>query len=85
MTGASAARPAGLSETEVRVLALIGMGLENAEIATLLGIGRSTLKSHIRRAYRRIGVATREEAMAWVAAGQSPRRRRAETLERAGS
>jgi DNA-binding NarL/FixJ family response regulator len=59
-------RQATLSERAVRILALIEMGLDNAEIAELLGVTRNTLKTHIRRTYRTLGVASRAEATAWV-------------------
>jgi DNA-binding CsgD family transcriptional regulator len=55
-----------LTETQARILALIEIGLENGEIAEVLRISRATLKSHIRAAYHRIGVASRAEAAAWV-------------------
>lgn len=67
MTGPGVRR-AALSETEVRILALIVLGRTNAEIADLLGIGRSTVKTHVRHTYRKVGVATRGEAIAVVLA-----------------
>lgn len=55
----------GLSEREVETLALITQGLSNQEIADELFLTINTLKTHIRQAYRKIGVATRAQAVAW--------------------
>jgi len=56
----------GLSPREVEVLALITQGLSNADIATRLYLSENTLKSHIRSAYRKIGSASRSQAVAWA-------------------
>lgn len=57
---------AGLSPREVETLALIVQGLSNKEIADKLYLTGNTLKSHIRQAYRKIGVTTRAQAVAWA-------------------
>ncbi|WP_459983522.1 helix-turn-helix transcriptional regulator [Nocardioides sp. AN3] len=51
---------------EAEIMGLIAQGLSNEEIARRLVISANTLKSHIRQAYRKIGVATRAQAVAWV-------------------
>ena len=56
-------RPA-LTDNEIRTLALIALGRRNAEIADLLGVSRATVKTKVRRLYRKMGVATRAEAIA---------------------
>jgi DNA-binding NarL/FixJ family response regulator len=56
-----------LTPREVEILLLIAEGLSNDEIARKLFVSHNTLKSHIRRAYRKIGVATRAQAVAWAA------------------
>jgi DNA-binding NarL/FixJ family response regulator len=56
---------AGLSPREVEALALITQGLSNQEIAEKLFLTINTLKSHIRQAYRKIGVTSRAQAVAW--------------------
>lgn len=56
-----------LSSRERLVLALIFEGLSNAEIADRLFISINTLKSHIRSAYRKMGVHSRAQAVAWCA------------------
>jgi two-component system, NarL family, nitrate/nitrite response regulator NarL len=55
----------GLSPREVTVLSGITRGLSNDEICTELHIMPNTVKSVIRSAYRKIGVASRVQAMSW--------------------
>jgi DNA-binding NarL/FixJ family response regulator len=57
---------AGLSPREVEAVALITQGLSNQEIADRLHLSTNTLKSHIRQAYRKIGAASRSQAVAWA-------------------
>lgn len=57
---------AGLSPREIEALALIAQGLANKEIADKLFLTTNTLKSHIRQAYRKIGVGSRAQAVAWA-------------------
>lgn len=57
---------APLSAREAEIVTLVVQGLSNEEIAHRLFISHNTLKSHIRRAYRKIGVATRAQAVAWA-------------------
>lgn len=52
----------GLSERERQTLALIGRGLRNAEVAESLGIAESTVASHIKSIYRKLGISNRAEA-----------------------
>ena len=56
---------AGLSPREVEVLSLVTQGLSNQEIADRLFLTINTLKSHIRQAYKKIGVTSRAQAVAW--------------------
>jgi HD-GYP domain-containing protein (c-di-GMP phosphodiesterase class II) len=55
-------RPAGLSEREVEVLALIAAGWSNAEVAERLFISRRTAEHHAQHIYAKIGVSTRAGA-----------------------
>jgi HD-GYP domain-containing protein (c-di-GMP phosphodiesterase class II) len=55
-------RPAGLSEREVEVLALIAEGCGNAEVARRLFISRRTAEHHAQHIYAKIGVSTRAGA-----------------------
>ena len=56
-----------ISEREKQVLGRIGCGLRNAEVAKELGIAESTVASHIKSIYRKLGISSRAEA-AWHAA-----------------
>lgn len=55
----------GLTPLEAEVLALITQGLSNQEIADRVFLGINTIKSYIRTAYRKIGVASRSQAVLW--------------------
>lgn len=57
---------AGLSPREVEILALIAQGLPNSDIAARLFMTENTVKSHVRNAYRKIGAASRSQAVAWA-------------------
>lgn len=48
---------------EVQVLLLIGEGLNNDEIGTSMHIAVSTVKSHIRRLYRKLNISKRAQAI----------------------
>ncbi|MFC7496758.1 MULTISPECIES: response regulator transcription factor [unclassified Nocardioides] len=56
---------ATLSEREVQVLALIAEGLSNQQIADRVYISINSVKTYIRSAYRKIGVSSRAQAVAW--------------------
>jgi HD-GYP domain-containing protein (c-di-GMP phosphodiesterase class II) len=55
-------RPAGLTEREAQVIALLARGLQTKQIAGLLGVSAKTADRHIEHAYRKIGVSTRAAA-----------------------
>ena len=55
-------RPAGLSEREAEVLAMLARGFQTKEVARALGISVKTADRHIQNAYRKIGVSTRAAA-----------------------
>jgi DNA-binding CsgD family transcriptional regulator len=59
--------PASLSGREREVLALVGEGLHDDEIAARLGIARSTVGSLLRTAMATLGVHSRAEAVARMA------------------
>lgn len=51
-----------LTLREKEVLRLVCDGLTNAEIATTLTVSRETIKSELKRIFRKIGVANRTQA-----------------------
>lgn len=58
-------RGEGLSDREAEILALITQGKSNAEVAALTYLSPNTVKSYIRSIYRKIGVASRTQAVLW--------------------
>ena len=56
----------GLTRREAEVLALIAQGLSNQEIADAVYLSINSVKSHIRTAYRKLGVTRRSQAVGWV-------------------
>ena len=55
-------RPAGLTEREAEVVALLARGLQTKQVARRLGISAKTADRHIQNAYAKIGVSTRAAA-----------------------
>jgi DNA-binding NarL/FixJ family response regulator len=55
----------GLSQRESEMLTFITRGLTNEEIARRAYLSINTVKTYIRTAYRKIGVRTRSQAVAW--------------------
>lgn len=51
-----------LTNREKDVLSLISRGLRNAEVATELGLTKSTVASYIKDIYRKLGISSRAEA-----------------------
>ncbi|MFC6007091.1 response regulator transcription factor [Angustibacter luteus] len=58
-------RGEGLTDRESEILALITQGKSNAEVAALTYLSPNTVKSYIRTTYRKIGVASRSQAVLW--------------------
>ena len=66
-------RGEGLTDREAEILALITQGKSNADVAALTYLSPNTIKSYIRTTYRKIGVASRTQAVLWgVEHGFSP-------------
>ncbi len=65
-------RSFGLSERESEVVLLVGHGLVNAEIADELMLGAETVKTHLRRAYRKLAVRNRTAAIVRLHGGLGP-------------
>jgi DNA-binding NarL/FixJ family response regulator len=61
----SAATAIPLSGREAEIMALITRGLTNQEIAGELFLSINTVKTYIRGAYQKVGVARRAQAVAW--------------------
>jgi DNA-binding NarL/FixJ family response regulator len=55
-----------LSDREREVLALVGAGVPNKQIALRLGISPKTVKSHLSHIFRHIGVRDRFQAAIWA-------------------
>lgn len=67
----------GLTSREAEILALITQGMTNEDIAIRVYLSVNTVKSHIRRAYHKIGVTRRTQAVRWGAEhGMLPTRTR---------
>jgi len=58
-------REEGLTERESEVIALITRGCSNKEIAELTYLSVNSIKTYIRTSYRKIGVASRTQAVLW--------------------
>jgi len=58
-------RAEGLTERESEIMALITQGKSNAEIAAMTYLSINSIKTHIRNAYRKTGVASRSQAVLW--------------------
>ena len=65
-TGPTDPEDSTLSKRERQTLALVSHGLRNAEVAGQLGVAESTVASHIKSIYRKLGISSRAEA-AWHA------------------
>lgn len=59
-------RSVGLSPREAEVVALIASGLSNQEIAERAYVSINSIKSYIKSAYRKMGVASRSQAVLWA-------------------
>lgn len=58
---------ANLTQQEVRMLRMVGRGMGNDEIADEACISSSTVRSHLKSIYRKLGLASRAEAVAYAA------------------
>jgi len=62
----AAAPPDGLTRRELEVLALIGEGLSNGEIAAQLYLSEATVKTHVNRIFAKTGSRDRAQAVAYA-------------------
>jgi DNA-binding NarL/FixJ family response regulator len=58
-------RSEGLTARESEILALITQGKTNAEIAACTFLSANSIKTYVRNAYAKIGVASRTQAVLW--------------------
>ena len=56
----------GLTQRERQVLALVGQGRSNQEIAELLVIAESTAKTHVKRILAKVGARDRAQAVVFA-------------------
>jgi DNA-binding NarL/FixJ family response regulator len=67
LTARAESRPAAeLTARELEVLALLGEGLANKQIARRLGIAEKTVKAHLTSVFQSIGVTDRTQAALWA-------------------
>lgn len=69
-----------LTAREKEILELIGQGLENKEIARLLYLAESTVKSHIRNIMEKLHIRNRAQAAAYAARSQLAAKRKTKRL-----
>jgi DNA-binding NarL/FixJ family response regulator len=53
----------GLTETELEIVQFLGKGLSNAEVGEVMRIERRTVRSHLARIYKKLGVSSHVEAV----------------------
>ena len=64
--GGSCSPAEGLTPQELRILRAVGGGLGNQEIAAELGVSSSTIRSHLKSVYRKLGLGSRAEAIRYA-------------------
>ena len=55
-----------MSVRETQVLRLVASGLANKQVGRKLGISERTVKAHLGRVFRQLGVADRTSAALWA-------------------
>jgi DNA-binding NarL/FixJ family response regulator len=58
----NASHKLGLTRREQEILACVASGMRNGEIASVLHVAESTVKSHLTSAYLKLGVSNRTQA-----------------------
>jgi DNA-binding NarL/FixJ family response regulator len=67
LTGPAAEPEQTLTDREREVLAFIGRGMRNADVAREMALSENTVATHIKSIYRKLGISSRAEA-SWHAA-----------------
>lgn len=62
----SAEAKAGLTAQELKILRLVGQGFSNPQIAESMHIAVSTVRSHLKHVYGKLGLSTRSEAISYA-------------------
>ncbi|MFH1746184.1 MAG: LuxR C-terminal-related transcriptional regulator [Planctomycetota bacterium] len=57
---------AHLTHQELRILRLVGRGMSNEEIGEKAGVSSSTVRSHLKNLYRKLGLNSRTEAVSYA-------------------
>ena len=57
--------PRALTPREAEVVAAVGRGLPNREVARRLWLSETTVKFHLSRIYRKLGLQSRQELIEW--------------------
>lgn len=57
---------AGLTAQELRILRLVGSGLGNDEIGRAVHVASSTVRTHLKHAYAKLGLTSRSEAISYA-------------------
>ncbi len=68
-SGGAAVHVRTLTQMEQRVALLVVVGRTNAEVAAELGLSAKTVEWHLSRAFRKLGVRSRDELAAVLAPG----------------
>ena len=63
MSSSDSSSPVALTKTEIRVLALLGRGQANKEIAAALDCSVKTVKNHLNSIFQKLDVSNRTEAV----------------------
>jgi predicted ATPase/DNA-binding CsgD family transcriptional regulator len=71
-TAATRAKAGELTQRERQIVALIGEGLSNAEIARSLMISTRTAESHVRHIMDKLGLSRRTQIAGWAVSGGLP-------------
>jgi DNA-binding NarL/FixJ family response regulator len=57
---------AALTGRELEVLRHVGAGLGNQQIATAMGVSLSTVRTHLKAIYKKLGLASRSDAICYA-------------------
>lgn len=63
---ASAAPHTGMTPQELRILRLVGRGLGNKQIALAMHIAATTVRTHLKHVYGKLGLGQRSEAISYA-------------------